>query len=288
LFQILLGQAILQSSNESFFEDINFTRFYNSPKLLDFSLAFCLFKFPFSFNPKFRYLFIAVFILTIIGPLHRGYILAWLFVSFIMLLIFIPNYLKLGYSFIGLFFIFLLNSVGILKYRFSNIIEEFSVLSDIYSNKINIDVNTFSYRLSHLSERMSYLNSEFIYWIIGIGFVDESSPEVFKLPFKYGLVSQETGLLVKVYTPDLVWSMLFLTMGYIGSMVYLNIFFQSFRKLVFRKWSNSYSKILFVLIMMALITSFTSNYLINPVFFVSYLLVIVLVEKSNNKNVYCG
>lgn len=280
LLQVITGRTILlQGPKELDMEELNYRRFYNVPKLLDLALASCLFWFPFRLSKKIRIIFIAVFVLTAIAPLHRGYIFSWILTVTLYSLLF-NNYAKkaLYLSLIAGGIIVIL-SVEVLRDRFMEAFDQLAVLGDIVSNKLVYDSNTFLYRVNHLTERLSYINKEPIRWLMGIGLIDEKAPQVTSLPLQYGLPDPVTGNPIKVYTPDLVWSMLLLTMGYVGGLFYMNIFVRVLRKYSRHIASKDISKVIFTLILIGIFSSFTSNMLLQPFFFIPILMLILLIEK---------
>lgn len=281
LLQVVTGQTILlQGPKELDMEDLNYKRFYNMPKLLDLALASCLFWFPFKASKKIRLLFISIFVLTALAPLHRGYIFSWLITITLYSLLF-NNYAKkaLYLSLIAGGIVVIL-SVEVLRNRFMEAFDQLSIVGDIISNRLIYDSNTFLYRVNHLTERLAYINKEPVRWFMGIGLIDEKASQVAALPLQYGLPDPVTGNPIKVYTPDLVWSMLLLTMGYLGGLFYVNIFLRILRKYSKHAISKEISKVIFTLILIGFFSSFTSNMLLQPFFFIPILMLILIIEKK--------
>ena len=279
LTQVVTGITLLQGPKELFMDDLEYTRFYNLPKLLDFSMAVCLFWFPFKFSKIVKFTFVGVFILTIIAPLHRSYILVWFLILVLYSIFYNNSSKKVLYSFGIVIVALIISTFSIIKNRFSDIISQFDVLGNVNFNRTIESDDTFSYRVAHLMERLHYINSLDFGWLFGIGLIDEKSQAVASLPLKIGLPDPITGVLIKVYTPDLVWSMLFLTMGYIGAFFYFTIFIN-----ILIKYSKSIrnieiSKIIFVLVLLTIFLSFTSNTLLNPIFFIPVFILVVIIEK---------
>jgi hypothetical protein len=281
LMQVLTGITLLQGPKELFMDDLEYTRFYNLPKLLDFSMAVCLFWYPFKFSKVSKYIFVGVFILTIIAPLHRSYIIAWFIVLVLYSIFYNRSSKKMLYSFGVISIVLILSTISIIKNRFADIISQMEVLGNLSFDKTIESDGTFSYRIAHLMERLRYINSLDFGWLFGIGLLDEKSQAVSSLPLKIGLPDPITGIIVKVYTPDLVWSMLILTMGYVGAFFYLNIFINILRKYSRNKRSIEISKIIFVLVLLTIFLSFTSNTLLNPIFFIPVFILIIIIEKRN-------
>ncbi|TKT87654.1 hypothetical protein [Dyadobacter frigoris] len=280
LLQVVTGQTLLQGPKELLVNDLKYTRFYNTPKLLDLSLAITLFWFPFGYSKKIRFVFIFIFVLAVLAPLHRGYMFAWFLTVAIHSLIYNSYTKKIIYVILLGFLLIIILSVEVLRSRVFEAINQLSILSDIFSNRVIYDSNTFLYRVNHLTERLSYINNIPLGWLFGIGLVDEKAPEVLTLPLRYGLPDPISGNIVKVYTPDLVWSMLFLTMGYIGAFFYVNIFIVLARRYSYNTINLNISKVILSLILIGAFSSFTSNTFLQPHFFIPILLLAIIVEKK--------
>lgn len=280
LMQIYTGKAILQGGNEYWMSDLDYMRFYNIPFLLNFSICVCLFWFPFrSFLKRYRVLFIFVFSLTVIGPLHRSYIMGWLFMLGIYS-IFYNSYLKKGIYLTGTVIIaFILDSIEIIHKRLSDVFQQMSFIGDIFTNKMIEDDNNFSYRINHLIERLIYINTHAFGWLFGIGFIDDRAPQAIKLPLQYGLADPLHGIIQKVYTPDIAWSMLILTMGYVGTILYLNIFVKTIWLYSKDAITPELSKIIFILSLFLLTGMFTSSAITQPNCYIPILMLVVMIEK---------
>lgn len=281
ILQIITGQPILAGGDKNYLmQDLDYTRFYNTPKLLNFALMVCLFWFPFgSFLKKYRLLFIGVIMLAFFGPLHRGYIISFFLAIMLYALLFNSYIKKVFYiSFVGGFAI-AISTIDIVRKRFSGVIEQMSFLSDIYSNKAIEASNNFSYRINHLMERIIYINTHSFGWLFGIGVLDDKAPEAINLPFQYGIADPISGAIQKIYTPDIVWSLLFLTLGYVGTILYLNVYAKILWDYSRNSVSIEISKVIFVLILLEFFTTFTSSSLIEPDFFMPILILVVIIEK---------
>ena len=283
LLQVVLGVSLLQGPVSLLMEEDNYIRFYNLPKLLDFSLLITLFWFPFDLSKKLRYLFIVVFILTMIAPLHRGYLVAW-FLSLILSSLYFNNYFeKVKYVTVMAILAAVVLSIGLVRNRIYEAILQFSILADVFSGNVIYESNTFIYRINHLMERIDLVNMRTLGWLFGIGLVDDHAPQAANLPLNYGLPDPITGQIIKVYTPDLVWSMLILTMGYIGAIVYLNIFVNILYRYAKLPADVRLKKVLFTLIFIAIFTSFTGVFLLQPYFFLPCLILLVIISKEGSK-----
>jgi len=282
LLQVVTGTSLMQGPEALVLEDDNYIRFYNLPKLLDFALLISLFWFPFNLSKKLRYLFIVVFILTMIAPLHRGYLVAW-FLSLILSSLYFNNYFeKVKYVTVMAILGAVVLSIGLVRNRIYEAMLQFSILADVFSGNVIYESNTFIYRINHLMERIDLVNLRALGWLFGIGLVDDHAPQAANLPLNYGLPDPITGQIIKVYTPDLVWSMLILTMGYIGALLYLNIFVNILYRYAKLPADVGLKKVLFTLIFLAILTSFTGVFLLQPYFFLPCLILLVIISKEHN------
>ena len=287
VLQIVTGHSILQGADELEDEDLSYTRFYNAPKFIDFAMAVMLFWNPFKKNKWIKWIMIFVFSCTIVGPLDRGYLFAWFFAIGLVSILFNRLDKKIFYIISIVITGFVVLSITLVQKRIDQAIDELSVLESISQGHAILEDNTFTYRIQHLTERVDYIASQPMGWLFGIGLVDEGAPQVNRLPFKYGLPDPITGRIAKVYTPDISWSMLFLTMGFVGTFIYIMIFIRIIFQFSRSKVIPEVSKILFVLIVLGLIVSVTSNNLTLPTFYVPILLLVMVIEKKalqkNNK-----
>lgn len=280
VLQVVTGKTLLQGPEALVADDLNYTRFYNSPKLLEFALAVCLFWFPFKRLKNLRIFFISIFALAVLAPLHRGLIASW-FLTFGLYALLFNSYAKKA-LYISLIFglAVVVLSVDILRNRMFEAFDQITIVGDILSNKTVYDSNTFIYRINHFTERLNYVSTLTFGWLFGIGLVDEKSPLVAHLPLQYGLPDPKGAGIIKVYTPDLVWSMIFLTMGYVGTFLYINIYVNLLRKYSRNIVSVEISKVIFTLILIGFFSSFTSNTMLQPHFFVPILILTVIIEME--------
>ena len=281
LVQIVTGKSILQGAPELVLEDINYTRFYNLPKLLDFSLAVVLFWFPFRLSKGIRYLLSGILILTVIGPLHRGYLFSWFVTIFLFSLVYNSLQKKLLYIF-GLIIVGMIAlSFTVVGSRLNEAIDQISVLNNSNFNLNNTESNTFIYRVSHVLERVDYINSIPGGWFWGIGLIDERAPQVDQLPLKIGLPDPVSGKTIKVYTADISWSTPILTIGFIGTILFIIFWGQMLRIVIKNKINLKISKAIFTIIIVGFLSSFTSSTILEPRFIVPIMMLIVYMSRAN-------
>lgn len=73
-----------------------------------------------------------------------------------------------------------------------------------------------SYRIAHISERLTYVANNVKYWPMGVGFIHEDSAVAQNLGFKIGLKNFLTGRAVQVDTGDNAWSVVIIKTGLLG------------------------------------------------------------------------
>lgn len=287
LLQIYTGHEILQAgSTTQYMTGIGYHRFMNVPRLLSFAMAVCFFWFPFTgFIKKYRNLLLVLLIVTFIGPLPRAGIICW-FAAIIIYSFIYEGYLKRSIYLIGAgIAALMLSYVDIISKRFSSVMDQLSVLNELFSNQqleaVQVaDGNTFLYRLNHLLERLAYINTHSLGWLFGIGFLDEKAPQAQELPFKYGLINPDTHHVLKIFTVDLIWSPALLLMGYVGTIIFLNIYLKILRNYSRINASIKVSKVIFILVVLSFLVSFTSDAMIDAEYYVPILMLVVLLEKK--------
>ncbi|WP_184542704.1 hypothetical protein [Mucilaginibacter sp. FT3.2] len=277
--QIVTGHSILQGPKELEVEDLNYVRFYNGPKLVDFSMLIVLFWNPFTKIKWLRWAMIFVFACNIVGPLDRGYLFAW-FAAIGLSAVIYNRFDRKVFYILGIVIVgFAVLSISVVQKRVNEAIENLSALETISSGHTILDDNTFTYRIQHLAERIDYISTEPVGWLFGIGLVDERAPQVDHLPFHWGLADPSTGRITKVYTADIAWSMLFLTLGFVGTFLYALIFIWILLKFKKNSFIPEISKVIFTLIVLTFITSITSSGLIQPSYYVPLFVLIVFICK---------
>jgi hypothetical protein len=279
LLQIVTGHTLLQGPKELEDDDLNYIRFYNTPKIIDFALAIIIFWNPFEKIKGLRVVIIFAFACTIVGTLHRGYLFSWFFAIALFAIIFNRLDRKIFYIIAIVILGIGVLSISVVQKRVDEALDELTVLENISSGRTIMEDNTFTYRINHLSERVNYITTQPMGWLFGIGLVDERAPQVYHLPFKYGLKDPLTGRIQKVYTPDITWSMLILTLGFVGTIVYVYLFIKILLKYSKNKIIPEISKVIFVLITLTFTMSFTGTQLISPTFYLPIFMLIMILYR---------
>ncbi len=284
LSQIVTGEAILLSSignenvNTNALEGSGYIRFYNSPSFLLPALFYFLFVYKYKSKAK-QYLILVILFLTVLGPMHRSFILALVAVLSIYTLLRQNSSKRITYSAIIGLCIYAVSYVPVISNRmegaFSDIRTTFS--SDLKLQSIDIGENTAMFRIGHFLERFDYVLAQPEGWLFGIGLISDNAPYAAKLPFQFGLISEVTGQVVQIDTGDLIWSPLFLTLGFVGTALYIAFFIRLMVFFFRNSTATMYSAIGFVTILFYFFISMVSTEMLNNNFRVIILMLAVIV-----------
>lgn len=282
LLQIALGIILLLaidgSENVTTHLEGSYIRYYNSPALLIPTLFYFLFVYKFK-NPVLFYPIIILLFLTVIGPLHRSAIMA------VVAAITVYTVLKKGNSIYltGLGVLIVLGSfIDIVNERMNEAYLDITATFSSNLNLQNIDQgdNNLVFRIAHFLERYDYMIKQPFGWLFGIGLISDNSPLAKKLPFRNGLVSELTGQVVQIDTGDLIYSPLLLTLGIVGTIVYLLVFIK-FLIYFFKNFKYSdYSVIGFLTILNGIFISMAGTEMLSFTFRLTILFLSVVVYKQ--------
>ena len=262
-------------------EDIGYKRYYNLPKFLDFSFLLCIFFFPFK-QVQLKIVLLTLFIVTIVAPLHRAYLLVY-FITFIIYVSLFNSFQKrIIYLILILCLAAGVGSIPAVNNRISSAIDE---IVDFQKTSSSVrgytNGGTFSYRINHLQERLDYTLSQPLGFWVGLGLIDDKSPETRKIPFKFGLPDLKTGKITKIYTPDIAWSMLVVNYGILGTVLFVLIFLKLMR-FFWRNRADKIGHIGFIIIIVGFLGSFTGNFILLPYFYFSIFITIFLMSRKQN------
>jgi len=291
LLQIATGSILLLAVSGS--ENVTTTlsgayiRYYNLPALLIPTLFYFLFVYKFK-NFIYFYPTIILLFLTVIGPLHRSGIMA------VVAAITVYTILKKGNSIYlaGVAVLIISGSfISIVNERMNEAYLDLTATFNSNLNLQNIDQgdNTIVFRIAHFLERYDYMIKQPLGWLFGLGLISDNSPLVKKLPFRNGLVSEVTGQVIQIDTGDLIYSPLLLTLGIVGTIIYL-FFFIKFLIYFFKNFQYSNFAIIgFLTILNGFFLSMTGTEMISFSFRVTILLTSVIVCKQiiiTNKSIH--
>ena len=286
LLQIALNQSVLQpvfSSGEvhTTVLDSGYVRYYNLPVFL--LPVLCYFYFIKRDISILRYSSLFILVATIIAPMHRSVILTTLFIISFGVILQTKKYTNTIYYLGGVgLIVFILSLVGPINDRISS---AFYDLTGVFSSELSLDTinileSTLLFRIGHLLERLDYILALPERWFFGIGLISENSPIASTLPFKFGLVSENTGQVIQVDTGDLIWSPLILTLGILGTFLYLFIFMKFLLFFLKNLQGSRYAIIGFLMILSGLLLSMASNEMLMHTFRSIMLFIMVIVSKD--------
>lgn len=278
IFQIISGKVILLSSggDDSVMtggvEGTTYIRYYNTPAFL--LPAFFYFLFVYNFKSSFKkYITISILLCGILGPMHRSLIMSVIGVLSIYIVLRQSVSKRIFYLSILSIIIYLFSFVDIINARLS---EAFTDISKTFSSKLdvqNIDINenTMLFRLGILIERFDFIIADTKKWIFGIGLISDNAVYASKLSFKFGGVNQ-AGNITQIDTGDLIWSILLLNLGLLGSILYSYLFI----KIMIYAFSNiKYSKY-FIPVFLSILSAFFTSMMGNEMLTITFTNIVLL------------
>lgn len=184
------------------------------PSVLIIFFILLLFSKYFKFKPKIKYFYLGIFSTVLITSMIRSLFLAT--VIGILLVFILKEKLKLKNLFAGIIMatglIFVVTTNPIIQERFSEgfrDIQSFQLESNVQGN--------FSLRILQMAERLNYLSQSPQYAIFGVGNVTEQN---FPYVFTIG-IADKSGMVTQLDTGDIAWSLLFLRLGLLGTVIYI-------------------------------------------------------------------
>jgi len=184
------------------------------PSVLIIFFILLLFSKHFKFELKIKYFYIFIFSTVLITSMIRSLFLAT--VLGILLVYILQEKLKLKNLFAGiiliLVLIFLVTTNPIIQERFSEglrDVQTFDLTSNVQGN--------FSLRILQMAERFYYVSQSFQRVLFGVGNITEQN---FPYVFTIGL-RDEFGMVTQLDTADIAWSLLFLRLGFLGTIIYV-------------------------------------------------------------------
>ena len=243
-------------------------RYYNSPPLL-YWFIFVTILTPKQLKSYFSFPGIFILVIALIATLGRtqiamtGIVLAlglliqhkaksMLLVTFVTLVLYIPFSGIIGLRFAGKYE---KSTESEIKSIFSGGIQETA-----YNGNTN-DVGTLTYRFAWIYERASYLaNRPFAENLMGLGLISDSQTITVhqRYNFLLGLPDQD-GDTTQMTTPDISYGNLFSKYGYLGSFIYLSIWFYLLFFFIHNKRDNDYSFLGLLIVLEMLLLSFSGT-----------------------------
>jgi hypothetical protein len=291
IIQIFLDTGILNEGmvSKTEFLGMKFKRFYNQPDMLYFFTLMAIFHNP--LKGILKIITAIILSVALIAAFHRsliGFFLISLFVGYVLSISRL-NRIKIM---IGVA-VLMAGIVIFTGYKFIYSRTYNDVKNVLSGNFIDLDTemdinamqeSTFTFRMAHLIERMTYLHEHPLSMIIGAGLVVEDFKRIDSMfNFDIGLSEELTGRTVQIDTGDISYSILFMRFGYFGTALYLlpliamMIFF-------YKRKEDRYALFSFSFLVLTFGISFFSSNLTNPI---NYLLPMVCyhIVKKNEENI---
>jgi len=175
-------------------------------------------------------------------------------------------------------FIWIVFASPFIKERFN---EAYMDLKELDTSKRNVSGN-LSFRALHIAERFKYVSHRIQYSIFGIGNItEESFPRIFKTGLR-----NDQGQFVQLDTSDNAWSLLFIRLGIVGTIIYVLLYFK-FLFLDINMYSRSImALVMFVFLIINLIVlSFASSTIANGSFWIlPTLLYFTIIQELDSEN----
>ena len=287
LIQIPLGVSLMNTGTSEggtaqfIGQTGTWTRYYNLP-------VFAILYFFYSLFLKKRnrisyWLILALFTMTVIAPLHRSLIFI-LLVTVIMV-----NYsahLKMRLStplLAAMMLIPIMVMPSVVVERLESGIEELQAIKEygFETGKGNL-----SFRLAHAYERAEFVTKSWERIVFGLGFLVDDTQQARALSFQtvYGGKRHEV---IQVSTGDIAWSMLFLHLGLVGTMLYLWLYWDA-TKVIWKSRNSALGLAALSILLVTFLTSVTSSGFIDTVTFVLVPLLVSLVKNEGNKKMTVG
>lgn len=234
LLQIPTGLVLLgdpSSTTINNMEAIGWIRYYNLPTFLIPTLFYYLFV----HHPRsqtIRWAITGLLLITVIAPMHRSYMLVVVAVASVYIL----SQQTTSKRFIYVALLIIMGNGAMMiesvQSRMNDGLVDISKALAPGDNlaRFGYDQNdTFSYRMVHLAERISYVVETPGRVLFGIGMISEDSKQASKLSFQAGLFNERTGQIRQVDTGDIAWSLLILYMGVVGVLFFVVLHVRVFR-----------------------------------------------------------
>jgi hypothetical protein len=264
ILQVIISKPILTGYYGGFNIGLPFLRFYNLPLLIYFYVYYALFQNPYSGAKKIAS--IAILSATLILPMHRGWIVAFL------ISIALVSYLRGGFKEIAKYLVIasivLLPAMSLIMSRFGqgdtegdlNNVATGTFVDYVQDNDNNFEDGTFLFRIAQTYERFMYCQQNPLNMAFGVGFMVEGSPyTIGNLDFKIGLLGDD-GFVFQVDTSDIAWCNFVVRFGIVGTVAFLFMFGVLF-VYFFRNKSSKDSIPALMFLMLLLFTSANSSQL---------------------------
>lgn len=289
VIQVMTDASVLVEGNVSRVEIFGrkIRRYYNQPEMLYFFAFMSIYKNP--IKNYFRYVTIAIFIAACVLAFHRswnGFLVVSLAIGF---LINLPKVQKVKIAIISAAILIPAVIFTANKFMKSRTYEDLVAVADgdfsaFESLRANQE-STFMFRIGHVWERILYIEEHPRARFIGGGLITEDSDQLDKyFDFKVGVVEELTNRTAQLDTSDIVYSLLLIRYGYLGSIlfmliyVYLAYFFYKYKE-------NKYALFSFIFLILMFGVSFFSDSLLRFSYVIPILISYAIVKKSQDESI---
>jgi len=289
LFQIILGERILVETGRSniTISGITLPRWYNHPDMLYFFVFISIYANP--LKGIGRIVTMIILVLTLLGAFHRslsGFFLISIVIGYILKLPRIRRVQILsGMTAIGLFIIiFVGHHIAQSKtYKDIRTIATTKNLLDSDIDVRNLEGATFTFRMAHFVERNQFILESPKSILFGGALLPEDSKAIDKFfDFKVGLLEELTNQVIQVGTSDISYSILILRFGYVGTFLYLMLYFY-LGYYFYKNRNNKYGFLSFLFIIMSFGVSLFSDNLAIAITFTIPMISYLIVGKTNEQ-----
>lgn len=234
LLQIPTGTVLLgdpESTTINNMESIGWVRYYNLPTFLIPTLFYYLFAHKYHSRVA-KWLTIGLLIITVVAPMHRSLMLIIALVASMYILA--QQTTSKRFLYVALLIIVGNGAMMIDSVR-SRMNDGLADINKILAPGHAVTYlsyeasDTFTYRIAHLAERLTYVLSEPARLLFGIGLLTEDAKQTSKLTFEAGLYNQHTGEISQIDTSDIAWSLLILYVGVVGTILFIILHVKLFR-----------------------------------------------------------
>ena len=287
ILQLFLETSILTKGGVSQVKifGMKFMRFYNHPDMLYFFTMMAIFNNP--LKGVLKLASTAILSIALVAAFHRSLIIFFFVSLFIGYVLSLPRLKRV--KIMTAMAVILVGIVVFAGYKFIHSRTYIDVKTVLSGNLLEaaeeIDIeamqnSTFTFRMAHLAERMTYLQEHPRAMIIGAGLIPEDSKKVESMfNFAIGLSDALTGKTVQIETGDISYSILFMRFGYLGTALYLTpiivmmVFF-------YKRKEDKYALFSFSFLILAFGVSFFSSNLTNPVTYLLPMICYHIVKKN--------
>jgi hypothetical protein len=289
VLQIVIGETIFidVGSPEMEIFGIKVERYYNQPNIIHFFSFMAIYNNPYK-GPK-KIITLMLLVLAMVGALFRSLIGFFILAIVIGSIIRLPRLRRIQVvSILSFFMLITVVYSGTKFVRSKTFVDLQRVASGDFMDT-DIDITdmadaTFTFRMAHLIERNQYLLEHPKAMFLGAGLIPEDSKKVDTMfDFKIGLVAELLNRTTQLDTGDISYSILFLRLGYLGTLLNLSLFIY-LMVFFYKNKENKYGISSFLYLIVVFGSSFFSANLTLPLIFLLPLISYCIIKKTPVEN----